>query len=393
MAVFMVLGVTAGKMLENWYKSHQRRIGKPVTATVARHRMFSIFTFFIFNFFFAFAGKNWVALLPAPLPYIIPIVLATLSGLWLYRTWYRDPELYLRESLVSRLQKQLRKLKLDLPKFLEGRSLNDLTADETYVLAKVLPDFSQEKRLQTYKSMLRDAIDEGYVAADVSLDGFTKIRQEFNISDKDHDQALVELGQEYPEIFNPKKVHSVENSLRLESYREGLLAVILTAWESHPGTAQIGDLLKVFSENTSQEAMENLMSSLSDGDRAMIQEIRQEYSITAEDEVDALRHTDEDDLWCIIASRLGLMDALASDDEKRVLEVFQQIDTDKSGHISLEELTGYICALDDRFQGHQVEMMLKKADTDGDGEVSYEEFKDVLMTLRCSFGLPPKTPS
>ena len=385
LAVFMVVGVTIGRMLENRYKSSRLRQGKPVTATVARHRMFSIFTVFIFNFFFAFAGKNWVALLPPPLPYLIPIALAGLSGLWLYRTWYRNPELYLRESLAGRLQKQLRKLNLDLPRFLEGRSLNSLTADEIYVLAKVLPDFSQEKRLQTYKAMLRDAIDEGYVDPAASFDGFAKIRQEFDISDQDHETVLMELGQDYPDLFNPSKIHSVENALRLESYREGVLAVVLKAWETHPGTAHIGDLLKVFSENTSQEAMNQLLASLSPEDQAMISAIRQEYGITAEDEVDALSHTDGDDLWSFIASRLGLVEALASNNEKQVLDIFQQIDTDQSGHISLAELTGYICALDDRFQGGQVEAMLSKADLDGDGEVSYDEFREVLGQLRSSY--------
>ncbi|MEM9771786.1 MAG: 4Fe-4S binding protein [Cyanobacteria bacterium P01_D01_bin.73] len=200
LAVFMVVGVAVGRGLENRYKAFRMRQGKPVTATVARHRIFSFSTVFIFNFFFAFAGKNWVALLPAPLPYLIPIAFAALSGLWLYRTWYRNSEVYLRESLAGKLQKQLRKSKLDLPRFLEGRSLDSLTADETYVLAKVLPDFSQEKRLQTYKSMLRDAIDEGYINPEKSLDGFIKIRQEFDISDKDHDRILTDLGQEYPYV-------------------------------------------------------------------------------------------------------------------------------------------------------------------------------------------------
>ncbi|MEM9244965.1 MAG: EF-hand domain-containing protein, partial [Cyanobacteria bacterium P01_F01_bin.153] len=233
-------------------------------------------------------------------------------------------------------------------------------------------------------------INEGYINPEKSLDGFTKIRQEFDISDKDHDRILTELGQEYPDLFNPQKVHSVENSWRLESYREGLLAVILKAWETHPGTGQIGDLLKVFSENTSQEAMDELMGTLSKEDLKTIQAIRQEYGITTEDEVAVLRHTHENELWCIIANRLGLIEALASNNETQVLSIFQQIDRDRSGHINLEELTGYICALDGRFQEGQVAVMLEKADTDGDGEVSYEEFTQVLSTLRCSLGPPTK---
>ncbi len=70
-------------------------------------------------------------------------------------TWQRNPNLYLREGLASRLRKQLGKLNLDIGRFLEGRSLDDLTADEVYVLAKILPGFSKEKRLQVYKGVLK----------------------------------------------------------------------------------------------------------------------------------------------------------------------------------------------------------------------------------------------
>jgi hypothetical protein len=55
--------------------------------------------------------------------------------------------LYSREGLASPLRKQFGKLNLDIERFLEGRSLDNLTADEVYMLAKILPSFSKEKRL------------------------------------------------------------------------------------------------------------------------------------------------------------------------------------------------------------------------------------------------------
>ncbi len=84
------------------------------------------------------------------------------STLWLYRTWGRSPELYSRESLASRLRKQLSKLPLDVSRFLEGGSLESLNPNEVYVLAKILLGFTGEKRLQAYKGVLREALQEGY---------------------------------------------------------------------------------------------------------------------------------------------------------------------------------------------------------------------------------------
>jgi hypothetical protein len=95
--------------------------------------------------------------------YLFTVVITALSTLWLYRTWQRNPNLYSREGLTSRLRKQLAKLNLDIGRFLEGRSLDDLTVDEVYVLAKILPGFSKEKRLQVYKGVLQEAIEQGDV--------------------------------------------------------------------------------------------------------------------------------------------------------------------------------------------------------------------------------------
>ncbi|MGK7920418.1 MAG: 4Fe-4S binding protein, partial [Trichodesmium sp.] len=265
--LFILAAIGIGCALEDLYKAYHNRHHKQTDSRVIRHHMFTLCTFFIFNFFFIFSARGYVNMLPLPLPSLFPVFIMVSSSLWLYRTWRRTPSRYQRESLATRLRKQLKKLNLDSAKFFEGRTIDELSSDEVYILAKVLPDFSQEKRLQTYKGMLRDAINEGYVNPAETLEGFKQMRQELGISDKEHDTILVELGQKYPELFDPRKQHNRENSMRLESYRETLLEIILHSGKTHPDREWVTHLRKAFSEKTSNEVLEDLLKSLSPEDR------------------------------------------------------------------------------------------------------------------------------
>jgi hypothetical protein len=271
---------------------------------------------------------------------------------------------------------------LDSIKFLEGRSIDDLNTDEIYVLAKVLPDFRQEQRLQTYKIILRDTIDEGYVSPTDSLQSFKDIRQELDISDQEHDTILTELGQQYPELFDPHMLRNRENTLRLESYRETLLEIILLAQKTNPDEILVPELMKVFSRKTSLEVLEDLLKSLSPEARNLVKELRQQYSITANDEADALKKTDPYQLWKAIAERIGLLEYLSAGREEELRTFFEQIDTDASGYISLHELKIYIRTIDPHITDFQIERMLEAADTSGDYLISYDEFQAVFKSLK-----------
>ncbi len=382
LSLFTFGSIGVGNALENIYKAYHNRHHRQTDPLIIRHRMFTLCTFFIFNFFFVFAGYGFIHLLPSPLPNLFKVLIAVSSSLWLYRTWQRTPSYYQRESIASRLRKQLKRLNLDSIKFLEGRSIDDLNTDEIYVLAKVLPDFRQEQRLQTYKIILRDTIDEGYVSPTDSLQSFKDIRQELDISDQEHDTILTELGQQYPELFDPHMLRNRENTLRLESYRETLLEIILLAQKTNPDEILVPELMKVFSRKTSLEVLEHLLKSLSPEARNLVKELRQQYSITANDEADALKKTDPYQLWKAIAERIGLLEYLSAGREEELRTFFEQIDTDASGYISLHELKIYIRTIDPHITDFQIERMLEAADTSGDYLISYDEFQAVFKSLK-----------
>ncbi len=222
LAGFSAMGYGLGRWVENRYRVYGRRSRANLSAQTVRHRLFTLATFLVFHCFFIFAGRPLLLLLPLSLQFLYEMILVSLSTLWLYRTWHRSPEQYGRESLTSRLRRQLEKLQLNLTEFLEGRTLADLNTDEVFVLAKVLPGFTKEKRHAAYKGVLGEALGEGYVDTASSLAVLQQLRSQLAISEDEHREVLIELGVEDPQLLDPQYQRSRENQVRLTGYRGAL---------------------------------------------------------------------------------------------------------------------------------------------------------------------------
>jgi len=65
--------------------------------------------------------------------------------------------------------------------------------------------------------------------------------------------------------------------------------------------------------------------------------------------------------------------------DESLLEAFHEIDTDKSGSIEEAELEAAIRAMDPSASAAKIRDMLDFADADGDGLVTFEEFKKIMM--------------
>jgi hypothetical protein len=217
------------------------------------------------------------------------MAIAVFSTLWLYRTWDRNEQRYARESLASRLRKQLIKLQLDVSRFLEGRQVEDLSADEVYVLAKVVPDFTKEKRLQAYREILRDALQQNYFTAANSVEKLQYMRQELDISDDEHNSCLEKLGQEDPELLNPSPARNLENWLRLTSYRESLQGMLDSWFQRRPETGLAADLFEVIEGKRSIKSIPELAPDFIHENSKALRANRREYGITFEEEQQILK--------------------------------------------------------------------------------------------------------
>jgi hypothetical protein len=235
------LGTVAGRAIESALRTRVRRRGAEPDRERIRHRVFVVATFLVFNFFFLFAGRPLLLLAPAWAQYLFDVTLVAVSTLWLYRAWSRSPDLYGRENLAERFRKQLTRLDLDVGRYLDGRSLADLGTEEVYVLAKVLPGFTGQKRHEAYKGVVREALEEGFVNAASSLEVLKQMRLSLGISDSEHRNLLEELGVEDPGLLDPDSRRSLEDQIRLSGYRKSLERLMLVQRLGEgPGTGQSG---------------------------------------------------------------------------------------------------------------------------------------------------------
>jgi 4Fe-4S binding domain len=263
LGVFTAIGYRVGRSIEYWAKSYSHKHDLKLLPEVIRHRVFTLCTFFIFNFFFIFGGRPLVQLLPISVQYIYELTLVLLSTLWVYKTWRLSSDLYARENLASRFRKQLEKLQLNLAPYLEGRSLSELNTHEVYILAKVLPGFTREKRHTAYKGVVREALEEGYANYASSLEVLQQLRQELGVTDDEHRDVLEELGIEDPELLNPDRQRSLENQIRLTGYRKSLERLMLLQRQQDltnidrtldPNSVEIDVLRRQYSINSQEEA-------------------------------------------------------------------------------------------------------------------------------------------
>jgi len=241
-----------GLYLEKTYTSYlQSRSNKPLETQPetpkqpenlhpqAMHQLFSLYTFVAFNIFFLYGGRLEIQRWPLPVQFLLDTTLLLVSSLWLYRTWNRSSNVYTRESLANNLRRQLSKLKIDYSKFLEGRTLDSLKPDEVYVLAKILPDFSEAQSFQVYKGVLKEGLEQGNFITSSSLEVLKQMRQGLGITEGEHFALLEELGIEDPSLLDPSQQRSRENQLRLESYRQALEAQLLAAVETGASRAEV----------------------------------------------------------------------------------------------------------------------------------------------------------
>ncbi|MBE9041626.1 cyclic nucleotide-binding domain-containing protein [Oscillatoriales cyanobacterium LEGE 11467] len=227
LSFFVLLCYATGNRLESIYRGYLKHHDRDFNPEKVLHRCFSIATFLAFNLFFIYGGRPEILRWSESAQWLFNAAIAMVSTLWLYRNWNRSWEQYQRESDAEKLRRQLKKLPLNFPQILDGKSIDDLTPEAVYILAKTLPGITQQDRLQIYRGILKEAIAEGRTNTATSLEVFEQMRQHLGIADDEHYTTIAELGIEDPDLLDSRGQHSREEQLRLESYCEALSYLLM----------------------------------------------------------------------------------------------------------------------------------------------------------------------
>jgi Cyclic nucleotide-binding domain/FHA domain len=230
LAIYVLGAIALGKLLEVAYRRIRLIINRPLPEAEFINHCLSFSAYISINSFYCFGGRPNLDLLPPASLRLLDIVIVSLTTLWFLQSIQRTPTKYRREGLASNLLEQLKNLHFDASKHLEGRTLEELKPDEIYVLAKTLPSFSRDQKLQAYENILLDTIRTGRADAAGSLEFMRELRGQMGVSDSEHHQLLEQLGLDASGNVDPDAKVSYESWIRTENYRkilESLVAPLL----------------------------------------------------------------------------------------------------------------------------------------------------------------------
>lgn len=225
-------------VIERVYERVASARAAPLSKARRRHHMLTVSAFLSFNFFYLFAGRPNILLMPYWALKLVDLVIVAVSIAWLFRSLSRNTDLYRHEQLGAALRTELLRMGFRSEELLEGRSVEQLSADEVYVLAKSLPNFSVGQRRDAYKAILTDAIETGQTKFSESLRLLKDLRVQLGLSDSDHEAIAHALGVEDPSLLDSDVARSVEQRTRRENYRQFLLDLVHRGLQSGALPAQ-----------------------------------------------------------------------------------------------------------------------------------------------------------
>ena len=198
---FVTIIYLLGTKLEKVYRAYLRKRHPNISSEQVFHRTLSISTFIAFNTFFIYGGRPEILRFSHSVQLLFNAFVMLVSSMWLAKTWRRSSEQYQKDILAYNFRRQLKKLAIDISPFLKGRSLDDLTSNELFVLNSVLPEFQHGDRLQLYKGILQETLIQGNITFADTFGVLKELRQQMALNDDEHYRILSDIATEGSSII------------------------------------------------------------------------------------------------------------------------------------------------------------------------------------------------
>ncbi|WP_196776341.1 FHA domain-containing protein [Rhizobium etli] len=255
LAVFCGTALLLGWGLEALYRRYCSR-KENISEKLIVHHCLCIAAWASINAFYLFGGRPNILLLPDLSGRVIDMVIVALTTIWLRLALQQSPTRYQQESMASNLLGELKKMKVNVSKFLDGRKLESLKAEEVYLLTKVLPGFSQQQKLDAYRNILEEAVVNGRTASAGSLKLLQDFRAQMNISEEEHETLLEQLGCSNVSEAGIPYMTDEERQESMGHYRILLNSALMTRLEKG------ASLQEVFADASFQATVQVLRQSL-----------------------------------------------------------------------------------------------------------------------------------
>lgn len=125
-------------VIEWIYSAIARAFRPQLTAGEIRHHMLIICAWTTINTFYLFAGRPNINLMPYWLQVTINTFIVTVSTIWMVRNVMRKASEHTEESLAAALRGRLKQSAEAIKDFTRGRSVDELSAGEVNILAKIV---------------------------------------------------------------------------------------------------------------------------------------------------------------------------------------------------------------------------------------------------------------
>jgi len=195
-----------------------RRHGGPKGTACSEERSLTrtrlLASFAAINLFFWFIDPSQGLLGPhgGQLVRSLVLLLTTVS---LQRGWERDQATWRREGTSDSLRRQLNGFP-GLEHALDGRSLEELSPEEVFTLAKALPAAERHHALRVYNDVVNDLLREGRLDQAQALLELAELRAILHLDDGVHHAVIHLLAKEHPELVRKGRLERQSDELRRE---------------------------------------------------------------------------------------------------------------------------------------------------------------------------------
>ncbi|GAN06810.1 calmodulin [Mucor ambiguus] len=141
------------------------------------------------------------------------------------------------------------------------------------------------------------------------------------------------------------------NDQQISEYRE-LFALIDKNGDGAIDAEELGQAMRSLGQNHTNEELKNLINDVDSDNNGRI----------------------DFNEFLIIVSRMKGNDETEND----LLEAFKIFDEDQDGNITQDEIRSVMSSLGRRWTSQELDVLIGKADTDGDGKINYKEFVKMM---------------